>query len=132
MYYVWYYLVLCLVEFYFQEFPYFQTDHQGLQPNYLSSVKSYAQGERVYCRFFSISMECKDLQVYFPTINYITIEKLKEFNLKATGRFYNEDFKVLDHDHDWVLMTKARSKSNILKDKILDIELHKMEATEET
>ncbi|KAG5628071.1 hypothetical protein H5410_013289 [Solanum commersonii] len=78
----------------------------------VNSVKTYAQGEGVYCRFFSIFMKCKDLQVYFPTINYITIEKLKDFNIKASG-----DFKVLDYDHDWVLMTKGRSK---------------MEATEET
>jgi len=35
----------------------------------ISSVKNYAQGDGVYCRFFSISMESKDLQVYFPTIN---------------------------------------------------------------
>ncbi|KAG5615808.1 hypothetical protein H5410_015632 [Solanum commersonii] len=75
-------------------------------------------------------MECKDKQVYYPTINYITIEKFKDFNIKATGiqtkrafgikalyfilkRFYNEDMKVIDHDHDWVLMTKGRSKSKI-------------------
>ncbi|KAG5594907.1 hypothetical protein H5410_036139 [Solanum commersonii] len=77
-------------------------------------------------------MESKDLQLYFPTINYIIVEKLREFNIKAIGRFYNEDFKVLDHDHDWVLMTKGKSKSKTLKEKILDIELHRLEATEET
>ncbi|KAG5579429.1 hypothetical protein H5410_050056 [Solanum commersonii] len=89
------------------------------------------------------------------------MEKLKDFNIKATRvnkklthlnkkwiqtkralgiktlyfilkRFYNEDYKVLDHDHEWILMTKGKSKSKILKEKILDIELHKLEATEET
>ncbi|KAG5582125.1 hypothetical protein H5410_052752 [Solanum commersonii] len=47
------------------------------------AVKNYAQGNGVYCRFFSISMECKDLQAYYPTLNYITIEKIKDFNVKA-------------------------------------------------
>ncbi|KAG5606980.1 hypothetical protein H5410_028472 [Solanum commersonii] len=51
----------------------------------ISSIKNYAEGEGVYCRFFSISMENKNLQLYFLTINYITVEKLKEFNVKATG-----------------------------------------------
>ncbi|KAG5607505.1 hypothetical protein H5410_028997 [Solanum commersonii] len=93
------------------------------------AVKNYAQGNGVYCRFFSISMECKDLQAYYPTLNYITIEKIKDFNVKATGvdkklpqlnkkwiqtrralgikalyailkRFYNEDCRVVDQDHD--------------------------------
>ncbi|KAG5604661.1 hypothetical protein H5410_026153 [Solanum commersonii] len=49
------------------------------------AVKNYAQGNGVYCRFFSISMECKDTQAYYPTLNYITIEKIKDFNVKATG-----------------------------------------------
>ncbi|KAG5568640.1 hypothetical protein H5410_064345 [Solanum commersonii] len=42
------------------------------------------------------------------------------------------NFKVLDHDHDWVLMTKGKFKSKTLKEKILDIEPHRMEASEET
>ncbi|KAG5568389.1 hypothetical protein H5410_064594 [Solanum commersonii] len=133
----------------------------GLPNQLVGSIKNYAQGEGFYCRFFSISMECKDEQVYYPTINYITIEKLKDFNKKVTGvdkkhthlnkkwiqtkralgikalyfilkRFYNEDMKVIDHDHDWVVITKGRSKSKVIKAKILDIELHKLEATEET
>ncbi|KAG5572756.1 hypothetical protein H5410_062522 [Solanum commersonii] len=40
--------------------------------------------------------------------------------------------KVIYHDHSWVLMTKGRSKSKVIKDKILDIELHKLVAIEET
>ncbi|KAG5596452.1 hypothetical protein H5410_037684 [Solanum commersonii] len=48
-----------------------------------NSVKYYAQGDGVYCRFFSISVESKDLQLYFPTINYITLENLKGFIIKA-------------------------------------------------
>ncbi|KAH0683329.1 hypothetical protein KY290_023468 [Solanum tuberosum] len=126
-----------------------------------NSVKNYAQGDGVYYRFFSISMESKDLQEYYPTINYISVEMIKDFNVKAKGvdkklphlnkkliqtrralgikalyfileRVFNEDFKVLDQSHDWVLLTKGKSKSKILKDRILDIELHRLEATEET
>ncbi|KAG5612284.1 hypothetical protein H5410_023565 [Solanum commersonii] len=125
------------------------------------AVKNYAQRNGVYCRFFSISMECKDMQAYYPTLNYITIEKIKDFNVKATGvdkklphlnkkwiqtrralgikalyailkRFYNEDCRVIEQDHDWVLITKGRSKSSELKERILDIELHRLGATEET
>ncbi|KAG5611027.1 hypothetical protein H5410_022308 [Solanum commersonii] len=106
-------------------------------------------------------MECKDLQAYYPTLNYITIEKIKDFNVKATGvdkklphlnkkwiktrralgikalyailkRFYNEDCRVIDQVHDWVLITKGRSKSSELKERILDIELHRLGATDET
>ncbi|KAH0776096.1 hypothetical protein KY290_007507 [Solanum tuberosum] len=126
-----------------------------------NSVKNYAQGGGVYCRFYNISMESKDLQAYYPTLNYISVEKIKDFNVKATGvdkklphlnkkwiqtrralgikalyfilkRFYNEDCKVLDQDHDWVLQTKGKSKSKELKDIILDIELHRLRVTEET
>ncbi|KAG5570676.1 hypothetical protein H5410_060442 [Solanum commersonii] len=64
-----------------------------------NSVKTYAQGDGVYCRIFRIAME---------------------------------NYKVLDQDHHWILMTKGKSKCKILKDKILDIELHQLEATEET
>ncbi|KAG5599548.1 hypothetical protein H5410_030918 [Solanum commersonii] len=49
------------------------------------AVKNYAQGNGVYCRFFSISMEDKDLQAYYPILNYISVEKIKDFNVKATG-----------------------------------------------
>ncbi|KAG5590651.1 hypothetical protein H5410_041165 [Solanum commersonii] len=77
-------------------------DHRTLQLNYLNldiwieftpkrtykqlknSVNNYAQSEGVYYRFFSIAMEGKDLQQYFPTINYIMVEKLKDFNVKPT------------------------------------------------
>ncbi|KAG5615809.1 hypothetical protein H5410_015633 [Solanum commersonii] len=97
----------------------------GLPNQLVGSIKNYAQGERVYCRFFSISMECKDKQ----------IQTKRAFGIKALyfilKIFYNEDMKVIDHDHDWVLMTKGRSKSKVIKDKILDIELDKLEATEE-
>ncbi|KAG5582416.1 hypothetical protein H5410_053043 [Solanum commersonii] len=125
------------------------------------AVKNYAQGNGVYCRFFSIFMECKDTQAYYPTLNYITIEKIKDFNVKATGvdkklphlnkkwiqtrralgikalyailnRFYKEDCRVIEQDHDWVLITKGRSKSPELRERILDIELHRLGATEET
>ncbi|KAG5582127.1 hypothetical protein H5410_052754 [Solanum commersonii] len=88
------------------------------------AVKNYAQGNGVYYSFFSISMECKDLQAYYPTLNYITIEKIKDFNVKAIG--------VIGQDHDWVLITKGRSKFTELKERILDIELHRLGATEET
>ncbi|KAG5586646.1 hypothetical protein H5410_047080 [Solanum commersonii] len=47
-------------------------------------------------------------------------------------RFYNEDCRVIEQDHDWVLITKGRSKSSELKERILDIELHRLGATEET
>ncbi|KAG5592052.1 hypothetical protein H5410_042566 [Solanum commersonii] len=49
------------------------------------AVKNYAQGNGVYYRFFSISMKGKDLQAYYPTLNYISVEKIKDFNVKATG-----------------------------------------------
>ncbi|KAG5600888.1 hypothetical protein H5410_032258 [Solanum commersonii] len=127
----------------------------------VNSVKNYAQGEGVYCRFFSISMEAKDFQLYFPTINFITMEKLNSFNVKATGvdkklphlnkkwiktrrnlgikalyfilkRFCEENFMVIDHTSTWMLMTKGKNKSEILREKLLDFELHRLEATEET
>ncbi|KAG5628097.1 hypothetical protein H5410_013315 [Solanum commersonii] len=69
---------------------------------------------------FSISLEGKDLQAYYPTLNYISVEKIKDFNVKATG------------DHDWVLFNKGKSKSKELKERILDIELHRLGATKET
>ncbi|KAG5580042.1 hypothetical protein H5410_050669 [Solanum commersonii] len=47
-------------------------------------------------------------------------------------RFYNEDCRVIDQDHDWVLITRGKSKSKELKERILDIELHRLGATEET
>ncbi|KAH0753898.1 hypothetical protein KY290_024172 [Solanum tuberosum] len=125
------------------------------------AIKNFAQGNGVYCRFYSISMECQDLQAYYPTLNYISIEKIKDFNVKATGvdkklphlnkkwiqtrralgikalyailtRFYKEDCKVIDQDCDWVLITKGKGKSKELKERILDIELHRLGATEET
>ncbi|KAG5601694.1 hypothetical protein H5410_033064 [Solanum commersonii] len=107
-------------------------------------------------------MEYKDLQAYYPTLNYISVEKIKKFNVKATWvdkklphlnkqwiqtrralgikvlyfilkRFYNEDCRVLDQDQDWVLITKGgKSKSKEIKDRILDIKLHRLGATEET
>ncbi|KAH0686136.1 hypothetical protein KY289_016894 [Solanum tuberosum] len=125
------------------------------------AIKNFAQGNGVYCRFYSISMECQDLQAYYPTLNYISVEKIKDFNVKATGvdkklphlnkkwiqtrralgikalyailtRFYKEDCKVIDQDSDWVLITKGKNKSKELRDRILDIELHRLGATEET
>ena len=126
------------------------------------AIKDFSQGDGgVYCRFYSISMECQDSQAYYPTLNYISVEKIKDFNVKATGvdkklpyldkkwiqtrralgikalyailnRFYKDDFRVIDQDTDWVLITKGRSKSEILKERILDIELHRLGATEET
>ncbi|KAH0689887.1 hypothetical protein KY289_017245 [Solanum tuberosum] len=125
------------------------------------AIKNFAQGNGVYCRFYSISVECQDLQAYYPTLNYISIEKIKDFNVKATGvdkklphlnkkwiqtrralgikalyailtRFYKEDCKVLDQDSDWVLITKGKGKSKELKERILDIKLHRLGATEET
>ena len=106
-------------------------------------------------------MECQDSQAYYPTLNYITVEKIKDFNIKATGvdkklpflnkrwiqnrrelgikalyailnRFYRDNFKVIDQDSDWVLINKGISKSELLKERILDIELHRLGATEET
>ncbi|KAG5596633.1 hypothetical protein H5410_037865 [Solanum commersonii] len=126
-----------------------------------NSVKNYAQEDDVYCIFYSISMECKHLQVYYPTLNYISVEKIKDFNFKAIGvdkklphlnkkwiqtkqalgikalyfilkRFYNEDCRVIDQNQDWVLITKGKSKSKELEDRILDIELHILGATKET
>ena len=106
-------------------------------------------------------MECQDLQSYYPTLNYISVEKIKEFNVKATGvdkkiphlnkkwiqtrralgikalyailnRFYKDDYKVIDQDSDWVLITKEKSKFEELRERIFDIELHRLGATEET
>ncbi|KAH0698972.1 hypothetical protein KY284_013187 [Solanum tuberosum] len=127
----------------------------------VTSIKRFAEGEGVYCRFFSISMEGKDFQSYFPTINFITIEKLKSFNVKATGvdkklphlnkkwiqtrralgikalyfilkRYYDEDFQVMDHTATWMLLVKGKTKSQVLREKILEFETHRLEATEET
>lgn len=98
------------------------------------AIKNYAQGNGVYCGFYNISMECQDWQAYYPTLNYISVEKIKEFNVKATGvdkklphlnikwirtrralgikasyaivtRFYKDDCKVIDQNSDWVLIT---------------------------
>ncbi|KAG5629171.1 hypothetical protein H5410_000888 [Solanum commersonii] len=94
-----------------------------------------------------IAMECKDLQAYYPTLNYISIEKIKDFNVKPTDvdkKLLHLNKKwiqtrrtlgikaVIDQDQDWVLITKEKSKSKELKDRILDIELHRLGATEET
>ncbi|KAH0705132.1 hypothetical protein KY290_009827 [Solanum tuberosum] len=132
-----------------------------LPPRLFETAKNFAQGNGVYCRFYSISMECQDLQAYYPTLNYISIEKIKDFNVKATGvdkklphlnkkwiqtrralgikalyailtRFYKEENKVIDQDNDWVLITKGKGKSKELRERILDIELHRLGATEET
>ncbi|KAG5603813.1 hypothetical protein H5410_025305 [Solanum commersonii] len=127
-----------------------------------NAVKNYAQGDGVYCRVYNIAMECKDLQAYYPTLNYVSDEKIKDFNVKAIGvdyklphlnkkwiqtrraleikalyfilkRFYNEDYRIIDQDQDWVLITKGgKSKSKELKERILDIELHRLRATEES
>ncbi|KAH0662860.1 hypothetical protein KY290_028798 [Solanum tuberosum] len=125
------------------------------------AIKNFAQSNGVYCRFYIISMECQDLQAYYPTLNYISVEKIKDFNVKATRvdkklphlnkkwiqtrralgikaiyailtRLYREDYKVIDEDHDWVLISKGKTKSKELKERILDIELHRIGATEET
>ncbi|KAG5587036.1 hypothetical protein H5410_047470 [Solanum commersonii] len=53
-----------------------------LPPKLFEAIKNYAQGNGVYCRFFSISMEGKDLQAYYPTLNYISVEKLKNLMLR--------------------------------------------------
>uniref|UniRef100_A0A0V0GPP7 Putative ovule protein n=1 Tax=Solanum chacoense TaxID=4108 RepID=A0A0V0GPP7_SOLCH len=74
-------------------------------------------------------MECRDLQAYYPTLNYISVEKIKDFNVKAIRvdkkllhlnkkwiqtrrtlgikalyailtRFYKKDCRVIDQDHD--------------------------------
>ena len=51
-----------------------------------NAIKNFSQGNGgVYCRFYSIAMECQDSQAYYPTLNYITVEKIKDFNIKATG-----------------------------------------------
>ncbi|KAG5603814.1 hypothetical protein H5410_025306 [Solanum commersonii] len=127
-----------------------------------NAVKNYVQRDGVYCRFYSIAMECKDLQAYYLTLNYVSVEKIKDFNVKATGvdkklphlnkkwiqtrrdlgikalyfilkRFYNEDCRIPNQDQDWVLITKGgKSKSKELKERILDIELHRLGATKET
>jgi len=38
----------------------------------------------------------------------------------------------LDDTSTWVLLTKGKTKSKILREKILDFDLHRLEATEET
>ncbi|KAG5579448.1 hypothetical protein H5410_050075 [Solanum commersonii] len=58
------------------------------------------------------------------------LQELSKLPLQLITDKFN--FKVLDHDHDWVLMTKGKSKSKTLKENILGIELHIMEASEET
>ncbi|KAH0725906.1 hypothetical protein KY284_001771 [Solanum tuberosum] len=153
-----------LFEFVYLDLVYTKPDLKELSklPSKLfEAIKNFAQGNRVYCRFYSISMECQDLQAYYPTLNYISVERIKNFNVKATGvdkklshlnkkwiqtrkalgikaiyviltRLYREDCRVIDQDHDWVLMTKGKAKSKELKERILDIELHMLGATEET
>ncbi|KAG5572685.1 hypothetical protein H5410_062451 [Solanum commersonii] len=148
-----------LFEFGYLDRDYAKPDLQKLSKlplQLISLVKNYAKGEGVYYRFFNISTENKDLQLYFPTINYLMVEKLKDFNVKATRvdkklphlnkkwiqtrralgiktlyfilkHFYNEDYKVIDHDHD-----QRKIKVQDIKGKILDIKLHRLKATEKT
>ncbi|KAG5591772.1 hypothetical protein H5410_042286 [Solanum commersonii] len=68
-----------------------------------NSVKNYAQGDGAYCRFYSISMEYKDLQAYYPTLNYISVEKIKDFNVKATG----VDKKLSYLNKKWIQTRRA-------------------------
>jgi len=68
-----------------------------------NSVKNYAQGDGVYCRFYSISMECKDFQAYYPTLNYISVEKIKDFNVKVTG----VDKKLPHLNKKWIQTRRA-------------------------
>lgn len=58
---------------------------EGLPMHLISSIKSFAENEAVYCRFYSITMESQDDQVYFPTVNYVEVEKLRDFSISATG-----------------------------------------------
>ncbi|KAG5601387.1 hypothetical protein H5410_032757 [Solanum commersonii] len=77
-----------LFEFGYLDRVYAKSDLQEISklPEQLkNSVKNYAQGDGVYCKFSSISMESKNLLTYFPTINYITVEKLKDLYIKAIG-----------------------------------------------
>ncbi|KAG5585113.1 hypothetical protein H5410_045547 [Solanum commersonii] len=74
-----------------------------LSSKLFNAVKNYAQGNGVYCRFFSISMECKDLQAYYPTLNYITVENIKDFNVKATG----VDKKLPHLNKKWIQTRRA-------------------------
>lgn len=46
------------------------------------AIKNFAQGNGVYCRFFSISMECQDLQSYYPTLNLFQLRKLRNLMLR--------------------------------------------------
>ena len=40
------------------------------------AIKDFSLGDGgVYCRFYSISMECQDSQAYYPTLNYILLKK---------------------------------------------------------
>ncbi|KAG5611687.1 hypothetical protein H5410_022968 [Solanum commersonii] len=48
-------------------------------------------------------MECKDMQAYYPTLNYITIEKIKDFNVKATG----VDKKLPHLNKKWIQTRRA-------------------------
>lgn len=47
-------------------------------------------------------------------------------------KYFNANYKVLDGDTNWTLITKEKAKSKISNEKILDFELHRFSATEET
>ncbi|KAH0692448.1 hypothetical protein KY285_019545 [Solanum tuberosum] len=93
------------------------------------AVKNFAQGNGVYCRL-------PELIKNFPTLIKKWIQTRRALGIKALyailTRFYKEDCRVIDQDHDWVLITKGKTKSKELKERILDIDLHRLGATEET
>ncbi|KAG5604660.1 hypothetical protein H5410_026152 [Solanum commersonii] len=74
--------------------------------------------------------------IKLPHLNKKWIQTRRALSIKALyailNRFYKEDCRVIEQDHDWVLITKGKSKSPELKERILDIELHRLGATEET
>jgi len=47
-------------------------------------------------------------------------------------RYYDEDFQVIEHTSTWMLLVKGKTKSKVLREKLLDFETHRLEATEET
>ncbi|KAG5628096.1 hypothetical protein H5410_013314, partial [Solanum commersonii] len=99
-----------------------------LPPKLFDVVKNYAQGNGAY----------------YPTLNYILVEKIKDFNVKATG----VDKKLPHLNKKWIQTRRALGiktlyailkrfynedcRSKELKERILDIELHRLGVTEET
>ncbi|KAG5597022.1 hypothetical protein H5410_038254 [Solanum commersonii] len=86
-------------------------------------------GTKVFLSF-QVGKQHPKEEEYLAFTRYIY--NLPEESEETYGVLGTTNCRVIDQDHDWVLITKGRSKSSELKERLLDIELHRLGATEET